>query len=160
MSSVAAPAPTPSSVTWATPTNDPRSAPSISRPPIPTSSASTRSSTLGIRAPGRLQLLSQQQSARRPRPHPELRPVAPGAHAHQCRRELQPHLRQGHQQHQGGRRYAQTFLRENDNLGIVNAMLNAPCVDANGNPVPGFTRSNRSAPPRRCRQRSLTSVAP
>src|SRR5450432_2633578 len=34
--------------------------------------------------------------------------------------------------------YQQTFLRERDNLGIVNATFNAPCVDASGNPVAGL----------------------
>ncbi|MGI8770426.1 MAG: TonB-dependent receptor [Acidobacteriaceae bacterium] len=45
----------------------------------------------------------------------------------------------GNQSLKAGAVYEQTFLRENDNLGIVNAGLNAPCVDANGNPVNGFT---------------------
>ena len=35
--------------------------------------------------------------------------------------------------------YEQTFLTENDNLAIVNPMLNSPCLDALGNPQPGFT---------------------
>jgi len=35
--------------------------------------------------------------------------------------------------------YQQTFLRENLHTGIVDPGLNAPCVDANGNPVIGFT---------------------
>ena len=34
--------------------------------------------------------------------------------------------------------YEQTFLNENDQLGIVNPTLNSPCVDADGNPIPGF----------------------
>src|SRR6516165_3069137 len=34
--------------------------------------------------------------------------------------------------------YEQTFLNENDQLGIVDPGLNAPCVDANGSPVVGF----------------------
>ena len=35
----------------------------------------------------------------------------------------------------------QTFLqRENDNLAIVNPTLNSPCLDALGNPQPGFHR--------------------
>jgi Carboxypeptidase regulatory-like domain/TonB-dependent Receptor Plug Domain len=34
-----------------------------------------------------------------------------------------------------GALYQQTFLTENDTLGIVNPLLNAPCLDANGNPV-------------------------
>jgi hypothetical protein len=35
--------------------------------------------------------------------------------------------------------YEQTFLNENDQLGIVDPTLNSPCVDMSGNPVPGFT---------------------
>jgi hypothetical protein len=35
--------------------------------------------------------------------------------------------------------YEQTFLRENDNLGIADATLNSPCVDANGNSLPGYS---------------------
>jgi Carboxypeptidase regulatory-like domain/TonB-dependent Receptor Plug Domain len=38
-----------------------------------------------------------------------------------------------------GARYEQTFLRENDSLGIVSPIYNAPCVDANGNPIAGFS---------------------
>jgi hypothetical protein len=34
--------------------------------------------------------------------------------------------------------YTQTLLDENDQVGIVSPVLNAPCVDANGNPVAGF----------------------
>ena len=35
--------------------------------------------------------------------------------------------------------YSQTFLRENDTLGVVNPTFNAPCVDASGAPLSGFT---------------------
>ncbi len=35
--------------------------------------------------------------------------------------------------------YEHTFLREHDNLGIVDSTFNAPCVDANGNPLPGYS---------------------
>jgi hypothetical protein len=35
--------------------------------------------------------------------------------------------------------YEQTFLTENDQFGVVNPTLNSPCLDAFGNPVPGFT---------------------
>jgi Carboxypeptidase regulatory-like domain len=40
-----------------------------------------------------------------------------------------------------GAQYGQTFLRESDALGIVDSTysLSAPCVDANGNPLPGYT---------------------
>jgi hypothetical protein len=34
--------------------------------------------------------------------------------------------------------YQQTFLTENDQLGIVDPGLNAPCLNSNGAPVPGF----------------------
>ena len=35
--------------------------------------------------------------------------------------------------------YEQTLLRESDGLGVADPALNAPCLDANNNPVPGFT---------------------
>ena len=35
--------------------------------------------------------------------------------------------------------YQQTFLTENDSFGVVNPTLNSPCLNALGNPVPGFT---------------------
>ena len=38
-----------------------------------------------------------------------------------------------------GAEYEQTFLREHDALGVVDATLNAPCVDADGNPLPGYS---------------------
>ncbi len=38
-----------------------------------------------------------------------------------------------------GAQYGQTFLNENDSLGVVNAIYNAPCVDVNGNPLPGYS---------------------
>jgi Carboxypeptidase regulatory-like domain/TonB-dependent Receptor Plug Domain len=41
-----------------------------------------------------------------------------------------------------GAMYSQTFLQENDQLGIVSPIYNAPCVDATGNPVPGFLAPN------------------
>ncbi|MDI3254547.1 MAG: TonB-dependent receptor [Bacillota bacterium] len=41
--------------------------------------------------------------------------------------------------------YEHTFLRENDSLGIVNPTLNSPCVDANGNPLNGFTDPSQCA---------------
>ena len=44
-----------------------------------------------------------------------------------------------------GVQYAQTLLRENDTLAIVNSTLNSPCVDASGNPLPGFTSPNQCA---------------
>ena len=44
-----------------------------------------------------------------------------------------------------GAEYSQTLLRENDPLGIVNATFNSPCVDASGNPLPGFTSPTQCA---------------
>ena len=41
--------------------------------------------------------------------------------------------------------YQQTFLRENDTLGVVEATYNSPCVDANGNPQPGFSDPTQCA---------------
>jgi hypothetical protein len=41
--------------------------------------------------------------------------------------------------------YQQTFLRENDKLGIINPTLNSPCVDQNGNPVIQFTDPSQCA---------------
>ncbi len=38
-----------------------------------------------------------------------------------------------------GAQYGQTFLRENDGLGVVNPTYNAPCVDVNSNPLPGYS---------------------
>ena len=38
-----------------------------------------------------------------------------------------------------GVNYSQTFLRENDSLGIVDPTYNAPCVDASGAPVGGYS---------------------
>ncbi len=37
-----------------------------------------------------------------------------------------------------GAQYEQTFLRENDNLGVVDNLYNSPCTDVNGNPLPGY----------------------
>jgi hypothetical protein len=44
-----------------------------------------------------------------------------------------------------GALYQQTFLRENLTTGIVDPALNAPCVDADGNPVNGFTDPGQCA---------------
>ncbi len=37
-----------------------------------------------------------------------------------------------------GAQYEQTFLREHDNLGVVDSTYNSPCVDVDGNPLPGY----------------------
>ena len=41
--------------------------------------------------------------------------------------------------------YQQTFLDENDHLAIVDPTLNAPCLDATGNPVEGFNDPSQCA---------------
>src|SRR5271168_317254 len=38
-----------------------------------------------------------------------------------------------------GANYSQTFLRENDTLGVVSSVFNSPCVDINNHPLPGYT---------------------
>ncbi len=44
-----------------------------------------------------------------------------------------------------GLTYEQTFLNENDQLGIVDATLNAPCLNASALPVNGFTNPAQCA---------------
>ncbi len=51
--------------------------------------------------------------------------------------------------------YQHTFLREHDNLGLINATFNSPCVDANGNPQPGFTDPAQCAAAGPCVERSV-----
>lgn len=41
--------------------------------------------------------------------------------------------------------YEHTFLTENDTLGIVDPLLNAPCLDTNNNPVSGFNDPSQCA---------------
>jgi len=38
-----------------------------------------------------------------------------------------------------GAQYGQTFLRENDSLGVVDATYNSPCLDVSGNPAAGYS---------------------
>jgi hypothetical protein len=44
-----------------------------------------------------------------------------------------------------GAQYGQTFLRESDTLGVVDPTysLSAPCVDENGNPLPGYANPSQ-----------------
>jgi hypothetical protein len=44
-----------------------------------------------------------------------------------------------------GANYSQTFLRENDTLGLVSSVFNSPCVDINNNPQPGFSDPSQCA---------------
>jgi hypothetical protein len=48
-------------------------------------------------------------------------------------------VQKGHNNIKAGVVYQQTFLREHDNVGVINATFNSPCVDASGNPQPGFS---------------------
>ncbi len=41
--------------------------------------------------------------------------------------------------------YQQTFLRESDQIGVVSPLVNAPCLDATGAPVAGFTDPTQCA---------------
>lgn len=43
--------------------------------------------------------------------------------------------------------YEHTFLRENNQIGLVDPNLNAPCLDADGNPIPGSCPGNGTANP-------------
>ncbi len=49
----------------------------------------------------------------------------------------------GHQTILAGAEYEQTFLREHDNLGVVDNTYNAPCVDASGTPLPGYANPSQ-----------------
>jgi hypothetical protein len=42
--------------------------------------------------------------------------------------------------------YEHTFLTENDSLGIIDPLLNAPCVGGTGNSLPGFANTNQCVP--------------
>jgi hypothetical protein len=59
-----------------------------------------------------------------------------------------------------GAQYGQTFLRENDSLGVVDPAyaFSAPCVDVNGNPVAGY--SNPSQCPTGMNPSYLSVLAP
>jgi hypothetical protein len=59
-----------------------------------------------------------------------------------------------------GAQYGQTFLRENDSLGIVDPTyaFSAPCLDANGNPAPGY--SSQSLCPNDANPSYLPVLAP
>jgi hypothetical protein len=49
----------------------------------------------------------------------------------------------GHNNLKIGAQYGQTFLRENDSLGVVDATYNSPCVDSSGNPLAGYTNPSQ-----------------
>ena len=48
-------------------------------------------------------------------------------------------LQKGNNNIKAGVVYEHTFLREHDNVGVVNPTFNSPCVDASGIPQPGFS---------------------
>jgi hypothetical protein len=48
----------------------------------------------------------------------------------------------GHNVKLGGM-YQQTFLRENDQIGLVDSTLNSPCLDADGNPLAGYSSTSQ-----------------
>ena len=49
----------------------------------------------------------------------------------------------GHQNVLAGVQYEQTFLREHDSLGVVENTYDSPCVDVNGNPLPGHASQSQ-----------------
>ncbi|MGO9639447.1 MAG: carboxypeptidase regulatory-like domain-containing protein [Terracidiphilus sp.] len=49
----------------------------------------------------------------------------------------------GHNNLKIGAQYGQTFLRENDSLGVVDAYYNSPCLDASGNPAAGYANQSQ-----------------
>lgn len=54
-------------------------------------------------------------------------------------------IQKGNNNIKAGVIYGHTFLREHDNIGVVNSTFNSPCVDANANPQPGFTNPSQCA---------------
>jgi hypothetical protein len=44
-----------------------------------------------------------------------------------------------------GLQFSHTFVRENDSLGVVEAIYNSPCVEADGSPLPGFSNPTQCA---------------
>jgi len=57
-----------------------------------------------------------------------------------------------------GAQYGQTFIRENDSLGVVDATYNSPCLDASGNPTAGY--ANQSSCPYGVNPSYLPVLAP
>lgn len=42
-----------------------------------------------------------------------------------------------------GAQFGHTFLRENDDLGVVDSIYNAPCIDLSGDPLPGYSGTSQ-----------------
>ena len=61
---------------------------------------------------------------------------------------LRRHLRERNPQHEGGREYRANVSARERQFGMVDPTYNAPCVDANGNSVPGYSspRLHATAP--------------
>ena len=61
-----------------------------------------------------------------------------------------------------GAEYDSTFLRENDSLGVVDPIysLSAPCVDANGIPLPGYSDPSQCAGPSSPNPNYIAALAP
>jgi hypothetical protein len=57
-----------------------------------------------------------------------------------------------------GAQYGQTYLRENDSLGVVDAYYNSPCLDLSGNPAAGY--ANQSICPNGVNPSYLPVLAP
>ena len=49
----------------------------------------------------------------------------------------------GHNNLKIGAQYGQTFLRENDSLGVVDATYNSPCLNSSGNPAAGYANQSQ-----------------
>jgi len=59
-----------------------------------------------------------------------------------------------------GAEYDSTFLREHDYLGAVDPTYNAPCVDASGNPVPGYSDPSQCSGSLSANPNYLPTLAP
>jgi hypothetical protein len=97
-------------------------------------------------ASGPIQLLSQSKSFRRSWPtQPSAGDSSSKSNARQYRNSLGCLLRERRSQREAGATYQQTFLTENFSLGIVDPILNAPCLGESGDPVAGFTDPSQCA---------------
>ena len=136
------------SATWATRTSTRRSGPSIFRRHTRALSARIWCSTLADLCGATITTITERQSAGRSGPDKSSNFINhPEPHADEHGGALGFLVRKGIHNLKMGAQYGQTFLREHDGLGVVDATYNSPCVDAGGNPLPGYTsrRSVREA---------------
>ena len=129
-------------IRWARPTSARRSRPSTSRRRGRVRSIPTRCSrwapscgaTSTTTIPATILLLTSAPSSRRPSPEPD---------ADQRRTALGSLLRKGHSQHESWEPpISRLFWTRTPDFGIVDPLLNAPCLDANGRvPVAGLQQS-------------------